>query len=331
MNVTANCGAFGSSEPASANLLTRRCDSIHTSVNESFDIVSGGPAVVHFTSGCWSVLGGSNPSYRNSSPTAQDGSHYIRMASSNDYIVLPYLEQVGTGTLSFWANPNSSSVSLIRVGILTDPKDASSFVSLRSFSVNGFGWQNHTVDFSNYISQAYDKNFIAIKADANGMNFDLIEFNSDSVVSDFVQDFENMPVNNGVASEGWIGYTQTGGYGGTFFGEVWTNPSTQRFSGANYLSIDDNTVDKYLISPRVLDINKRLKFATKHNGTSNREVHVGTIKSPLLSDLSTFTPIDTIFPTSSWAQYTITKSVTKGQIKFINRFNRIWSTRFCGE
>jgi hypothetical protein len=303
VDVSANCGAFGTSETTSASFTSKRCDSIHTSISESFEPISGS-GNTHFTTGCWSVLGGGNPSFRTTSPAAHDGNQYIRMASSNDYLVLPELEQVGTGVLSFWANSNSNLSTTIRVGILTDPKDVSSFVSIKNFNKpGGYTWQQFTVDFSQFLPLPFDKKYIAIRADRTGMNFDKIEFKADSVVSNFVQDFENMMQFTGVNEEGWVGYFDVGGYGSLAFGEV--VPSGAAFSGNDHLYIFDENDVSYLTSPKVEVTNKRLKFAARSSGASTRPIYVGTISSPTIKDTATFIPFDTINATSTNTQFIV--------------------------
>jgi len=317
VDVSANCGAFGTSETTSASFTSKRCDSIHTSISESFEPISG-TGNTHFTTGCWSVLGGGNPSFRTTSPAAHDGNQYIRMASSNDYLVLPELEQVGTGVLSFWANSNSNLSTTIRVGILTDPKDASSFVSIKNFNKpGGYTWGNFTVDFSQFLPLPFDKKYIAIRADRTGMNFDKIEFNADSVASNFVQDFENMMQFTGVNEEGWVGYFDVGGYGSLAFGEV--VPSGAAFSGNDHLYIFDENDVSYLTSPKVEVTNKRLKFAARSSGASTRPIYVGTISSPTIKDTATFIPFDTINTTSVNTQFIVDLSssiVTNSHIAF---------------
>jgi len=319
VNVTANCGVFGTSEPsADVSFTTKRCDSIHTNINESFE-PSGGP-LNQFTTGCWSTLDGPNPSFRTSSPTAHDGTWYIRVPGANDILVLPELDQIGRGTLTFWANSNNNLSRTQAVGYVTDPKDPTTFVSVENINKSGgFSWQSHTVDFSNYISQAYDKKYIALRSSRAGMNYDLIQFNPDTAVSEFVQDFENMTPFQGVDEEGWIGYlgSATGNYGSLAFGEV--TPSTTSFSGNDELHVFHINFVSYLTSPKVTTTNKRLQFAARLLGPISRPIYVGTVNSISLADTASFIPYDTIIPTSTNVQYTVDLSnstLTNGHIAF---------------
>ena len=304
VNVTANCGVFGTSEPsADVSFTTKRCDSVHTSINESFEPIPGF-GNNYFTAGCWSVLNGSNPSFRTSSPAAHDGTWYIRMGAANDILVLPELDEIGRGTLTFRANSNNNLSRTLSVGYVTDPKDPSTFVSLENINKSGgFIWESHTVDFGDYISQAYDKKYIALRSSRTGMNYDLIQFNPDTAVSEFVQDFENMMQFTGVNEEHWVGYFDIGGYGSLAFGEV--VPSTGSYSGNAHLYIFDEDEVSYLTSPKVETTNKRLKFAARTSGTSSRPIYVGTISSPTQLDTSTFIPFDTINATATFTQYVV--------------------------
>lgn len=143
--VRSDCGSGNFSVWAGPSTFTTLC-SPSSVINENFDAVTT-PALP----GCWFKVGSggsANTQATNSSSSPNCLYMYSSSSSSTAVVSLPVVNNAGAGThrLRFKIRGNSSSGETIQVGYLTNPTDATTFVSVQSVTASTLTYQEKIVE-----------------------------------------------------------------------------------------------------------------------------------------------------------------------------------------
>ena len=114
----------------------------------------------------------------NHTPDGSQGLYWLNISTPTvygdyQYVVLPELDSaisLNTVQLSFWARstPYCSHDPVFRVGVMTDPTDISTFVEVRTTTVNNTAWSLYEVPLSGYTGNGH---YVAIMADRSTANW----------------------------------------------------------------------------------------------------------------------------------------------------------------
>jgi hypothetical protein len=144
--VRSNCGGSGTSEwSALADSFTTKCSPAAT-ITENFDgvVATAWPA-------CWSKVGtaGTANLQTGNNLTAPNCLYITSSSATNRAVVaLPPVSNAGAGThwLHFKARASVTTGGVVQVGYLTDASDASTFVSVKSFTANSLVYNEFGID-----------------------------------------------------------------------------------------------------------------------------------------------------------------------------------------
>ena len=182
VSVRAVCGVGDTSVAREVEFHTN-CMDITSSVLPyiyDFDDASGNGAS-HSISYCWGRhCVGSTSNYPNPSSTNRhSGSYSLYMyntSSIKSWATLPRLDATlpaNTLSIGFWAYKASSAYGRLKVGVMTDPEDYSTFVAVDSFQVSTTStWEYFEIPLTSYSGNG---RYVAIMADSTSTNYSYVD------------------------------------------------------------------------------------------------------------------------------------------------------------
>lgn len=309
ISVAGDCGQSGPSlSSASTVFRTDKCDDPGTlSITESFD-----GNLNSLLQNCWTTLDKNNYGTltTNVTTTANTGTHSVGFSVYNSnqvYLITPKIANINNGILKFWIKSGSYSV-----GTMSNNYSVGAYTEFTTVSATlSNTWEEVEVDFSSYYGE---DQYIAIRVASANQYVDDINFEGTALPTKFLQDFENFGAGPFQNIEGWKVYND---YSGNSNYGVEINHTLSYPSGNRDLYLGEaQDFARYLISPKMGDINGKLLFYAK-NLSGNQLIEFGTIPSQDFTDKTNITTIASVQANSTeWTKITVDLSTYTGTDKY---------------